>query len=277
MNPTHEPAPGGAAAEPESSRPLDAGPPSAAPEATSPNGYGPLAGDPPPQVGDGYDWSGADGGPADDRPPRVPLRRSLGIGALTALAVTVAGAPFGLLWSWVSPTVPVGRSRGGDIIVTDPSPEQFVAADGWFTLLGLAFGVLAAIAVWMIVRRHRGPILLIAVVLGALGAAGTAWQVGRQWGLSAYQRWQDAAAVGATFHRPPDLHAHGPLLVPAFGAVIVTTLLAGWASDPDLAMPGARPGYRPGADDVSSDSPDGPDPTAAPAPPEPGPAGPPHG
>lgn len=285
MNPTHEPpSPGGDAARPESSPHSDAVPPEAPapPPDSYVGGYGPLAGEPPPQVGDGYGWDAG----FDDRPPRRPLRRSLVVGASTVLAVAAAGVPFGLLWAWLAPTVPVGRTRSGDIIVTDPSPEQFVAADGWFTLLGFGFGVLAAIAVWLIVRRHRGPVLLVSVVLGALGAAGVAWQLGRRLGLGAYERWQETAVAGATFHRPPDLHAHGPLLVPAFGAVIVTTLLAGWASDPDLSAPDARPEPfdhqsepygGPEAYGVSSDSPVAPDPTAAPAPPGPGPAGPPHG
>ena len=288
MNPTHEPASSGSVP----SEPGDA--------AATPYGAPPPDGD--------YGWY-APGGPlADSGPRRRPWRRTLAVGALTALAVAALGVPLGLLWSWLSPTVPVGRSAQGEIVVTDPSPEQFVAADGWFTLLGLGFGVAAAIAAWLILRRDRGPALLLGVVVGALGAAGVAWQVGRRLGLADYDRWQQVAAAGETFDRPPDLHAHGPLLVPAFAAVIVSTLLAGWSNDPDLDVPGARPGYGhdidhtdpqqygpygppgeqiggpagepiggPAGEPISSGSPDAPGPTAAPAPPGPGSAGPPRG
>ena len=84
------------------------------------------------------------------------------------------------------------------------------------------------------------------------------------------------------FQAPPDLHAYGVLLVPAFAAVIVLTLMAGWSNDPELDEPGAHPGYGhdlgdAGAQPFSSGWPAGPDQTAAPAPPAPGPADQPHG
>lgn len=180
---------------------------------------------------------------AEPMPVRRPWRRTAVVGVLSLLAVVAAGVPLGLLWSWVSPSVPVVVTSANGPVVTDPSPEQFIAADGWFTIFGFAFGVLAALAAWFVVRRHRGPVLLASVVLGALGAALVAWQVGRRLGLDGWVRWQDTAVAGDTFDRPPDLHAYGPLLVPAFAAVIVCTLLAGWSNDPDLDAPGAKPGY----------------------------------
>jgi hypothetical protein len=210
------------------------------------------------------------------------------VAVLTTLAVAVLGAPLGVLWHYLSPTVPLIDAGQNGIVVNDPSPEEYIASEGWFALLGLGFGVVVAIVAWMLLRRHRGPGLLAGVTLGALGAAGAAWLLGRQIGLAAYEQWRDTAVAGATYNAPPDLHARGTLLVPAFAAAIVMTLLAGWSNDPDLDRPGARPGYgndlahegRPGGpvagDYVSSGSPDAPDPTAEPAPPGLGPAGPPR-
>jgi hypothetical protein len=174
---------------------------------------------------------------------RRPWRRTAVAGILTLLAIVAAGVPLGLLWSWISPSVPVVETTSSGAVVSEPSPEQFIAADGWFTIVGFAFGVLAALAAWFLARRHRGPVLLSGVVLGAFGAAVVAWQVGRRLGLSGWVRWQDTAVAGDTFNRPPDLNAYGPLLVPAFAAVIVCTLLAGWSNDPDLDVPGAKPGH----------------------------------
>ena len=99
------------------------------------------------------------------------------------------------------------------------------------------------IVVWLVLRRHRGPWLLGGVILGTLGAPVVAWQVGRLIGLGAYRDWRGSSAAGATYAAPPDLSAHGALLVAAFGAAIVLTLMAGWANDPDLDVPGSRPGY----------------------------------
>jgi hypothetical protein len=215
--------------------------------------------------------------------PRRSWRRTAVVCVLAALVVAAVGAPLGVLWHFLSPTVPVVNTGAGGFVVNDPSPEEYIAADGWFTIIGFVFGLIAAVAGWMILRKHRGPGVLLAVTLGALGSAPLAWWVGRQIARSAYEQWRTVAAVGATYQAPPDLHAKGALLVPAFAAVIVLTLLAGWSNDPDLDQPGAKPGYgnqlenQYTPDEVSSGWPAGPDPTAQQAPHAPGPAAPPRG
>jgi hypothetical protein len=220
---------------------------------------------------DPYAW-------AAPRPER-PIRRSLTVAALVLVVLTVAGGPLGVLWHFLAPTVPVINAGDGRVVVNDPSPEEYIASDGWFSLLCLAFGVLVAIAAWMVLRRDRGPWLLAGVILGTLAAPVVAWQAGRLIGLGAYQDWKTASAAGATYDAPPDVHAYGALLVAAFAAAIVLTLMAGWSNDPDLDAPGAKPGY--GNDlahaDFSSGWPVVPDRTVEPAPPARGPAAPPHG
>ncbi|MEU7902414.1 DUF2567 domain-containing protein [Actinoplanes sp. NPDC049118] len=208
---------------------------------------------------------------------RRTLRRTVSVVALVTAGLAVAGAPLGLLWSWIAPSVPVINAGQNGIVVNDPSPEEYIAADAWFTLLGFGFGLIAAVLIWLLLRRDRGPALVLGVTFGGLACALVAWQVGRLVGLSAWNEWQDTSAAGDTYARPPDLHAHGALLVVAFAAVIVTTLLAGWSNDPDLDLPGAKPGYGHDLTDASSDSPAEPDPTAVPAPPAPWPADPPRG
>jgi hypothetical protein len=192
-----------------------------------------------------------------ERPRRRPWRRTLVVAGLTTLVIAVAGAALGVLWHFVSPTVPVIDAGQNGIVVNDPSPEEYIASDGWFTLIGFAFGLVAAVVAWQVMRRDRGPALLLGVTVGTLAAAPVAWEVGRQIGLSAYRHWRDTAAAGATYHAPPDLHAYGALLVPAFAAVIVMTLLAGWSNDPDLERPGTTPGY---GRDLPLDAADPPDP-----------------
>lgn len=203
-------------------------------------------------------------GPIDwepERPRSRSLRRTLLTASATALVVAALGGPLGLLWHVLSPTIPVLDLGANGIVVNDPSPEEYIAAEGWFTLLGFVFGLVAAVAAWLVLRRRRGPALLLGVTIGALGAAFVAWRLGRVIGLGAYEHWRHTAATGATYHAPPDLHAHGVLLVPAFAAAIALTLLAGWSNDPDLDRPGARPGYGndlpapddPGAYGISSD------------------------
>ncbi|MFD0972624.1 DUF2567 domain-containing protein [Plantactinospora endophytica] len=226
---------------------------------------------------------------AGDRGRR--LRRGVLTGAGALLVLILLGVPFGLLWSAVSPGVPVVQTEDGALLAA-PQPEEFIAADGWFSLLGFGLGVLAAIAIWLLLRRHRGPVGILVVVLGMLGAAVLAWQLGRQIGLSGYERLLASAPPGATFSKPPDLHggqydlllgfipAIQDLLVPAFGAAVMYTLLAGWSRYPGLRpesepepWPGGAPAPWPGPDPaprpVSWDLPVPPAPPAAPAPPVP--------
>src|SRR3954451_16483848 len=178
-----------------------------------------------------------------ERPRRRSWKQTLGVAGLTALVVAAAGVVLGVAWHFVAPTVPEIDAGASGIVVNDPSPEEYVAADGWVTLLGFVFGVVVAVVTWLVRRRDRGPALLIGATAGALGAAVVAWQAGRWIGLTAYDHWRGIATSGATYHAPPDLHTHGVLLVPAFAAVITMTLLAGWSNDPDLDQPGAKPGY----------------------------------
>lgn len=167
-------------------------------------------------------------------------------GAGVVAGMVLLGVPFGLLWRAFAPGVPLVKTADGAVAV-EPEPEEFIAADGWFSLLGIGLGVLVAIAVWLLLRRLRGPLVLVALAVGGVGAAAVAWPLGRSIGLSDYRRLLDSAPAGQHFTKPPDLRAagyewllgvlpvpHGSLLLPAFGAVIMYTLLAGWSRWPSL-------------------------------------------
>ncbi|MFF5172107.1 DUF2567 domain-containing protein [Micromonospora sp. NPDC000089] len=218
-----------------------------------------------------------------DRP-----RHRVAVAVATALGVALLGVPLGLLWAAVAPDTPVLKTAEG-AIYAQPQPEQPIAADGWFSVLGLAFGLLCAVGLWMLLRRRRGPGTLFAVALGALGAGLVAWQVGRRIGLSGYQRLLATAPEGTAFTKPADLRAggierllgvlpvpFGDVLLPAFAAVVVYTLLAGWSRWPSLRPePDLELAAHPGG--LSSGSAGTPAPTAAPEPPAPGAAEPPRG
>ncbi|SDZ07960.1 Protein of unknown function [Micromonospora pattaloongensis] len=227
----------------------------------------PLVVPPPPTTGPAApaDPAGENGALTD--PPAAPgsmpatgrgrRLRTLLVALATALAVAALGVPLGLLWRALAPSVPIIKTADGGAL-TDPQPQQFVAADGWFAVLGAGFGVLCAIGAWVLLRRHRGPVGLLAVVAGAVAAAPIAWGLGRQIGLSEYRRLLHTAAVGDVLNKPPDLRAgrfelvqgfiptiQGDLLLPAFGAAVAYTLLAGWSRYASLH---AEPGEPAGAE-----------------------------
>jgi hypothetical protein len=238
--PWERPVPGGdewtASAEPGDGGPGDGGPGLGA---AADGGFGlahPSGPEDPPA---GYgDW--------DEGAVRRPWRRTALVGVLILVVVLVLGGLLGVIWHWLAPSVPVLDAGPNGIVVNDPSPEEYIAADGWYTLLGFGFGLVVAVVAWLVLRRDRGPILLLGVVLGTLGAGYLIgpW-IGGLIGKGGYQHWQETAAQGATYLAPPEVHSVGPKLVPAFAAAIVLTLLAGWSNDPDLDEPGAQPGYGP--------------------------------
>lgn len=186
----------------------------------------------------GLDW----GPPPEPEPPRQAGRTALTLLAIAA-AVALLGAPFGLVWAAVAPDVPVVVTDLGPVY-GQPQPEQLVAADGWFAILALPVGVIAAFGVWLAARRVRGAAALAALLLGAVGTGLVAWWVGRQIGLSDYRATLAAAGTGARLDRPPDLgvvalewwppQLFGVLLVPALTAAATYTLLAAWSRFPSL-------------------------------------------
>jgi hypothetical protein len=274
------------APEPAGPPPADAPEPADPPPADAPEPAGPppvsVTPQPPPtSLGP---WPAPGPIATVPQPSAVRARRpgrTLGVGAAGVLVIALLGAPLGLLWRAAAPQVPVVKTEDGAVLA-QPQPEQFIAADGWFSLLGLGFGVLVAVAAWVILRRYRGPVALVVVVIGALGAAVLAWRLGRVIGLDEYRHLLASAPPGEDFNKPPDLRAgrfewlygvvptlQGDLLVPAFGAAVSYTLLAGWSRHPTL-----QPEPEPAA--LSWGSPAPQTPPAAPAPPAPGAAEPPH-
>jgi hypothetical protein len=174
---------------------------------------------------------------------RSEVRRT----ALTMLAIVAAvaalGVPFGLLWTAVAPDVPVIMTNGGPVY-GEAQPEQPIAADGWFAILALPVGLLAAVGVWLLARPARGMPGLVALIAGAVGAGLVAWWVGRQIGLADFESTLAAAEAGARLDQPPDLgvvelgwwppQVLGVFLVPALAAAATYTMLAAWSQFPSL-------------------------------------------
>jgi Protein of unknown function (DUF2567) len=188
---------------------------------------------------------------APDTPPPAPPSGK-GQELLSALVITVAvavgGVVLGLVWYLLAPPLPLKKVQGG-LAFTSPQPEELVAQDGLFAILGFVFGVLAAVAAWTLARRWRGPVQLFALLLGAIGAGFLAWQVGTQIDQDGYRETVAASPMGTTIERPIELSASstktclahscvttrgGDILVPALGSVIAYAVLAGWSRWPSL-------------------------------------------
>jgi hypothetical protein len=167
---------------------------------------------------------------------------------VVAVAVAVGGVALGYVWYLLAPPLPLRKVEGG-LAFTQPQPEQLAAQDGWFALLGFVFGILVAVAAWVLARRYRGPLQLLALLLGTVGAGFLAWKVGVEIDQDSYRQAVASAPLGTVIERPIELSSSttkaclgtrclttrgGTILVPALGAVIAYAVLAGWSRWPSL-------------------------------------------
>jgi hypothetical protein len=148
------------------------------------------------------------GAPLPTEPPQsTPAVRSRGRDAWCALGVAMVlallGLPMGAIWALTVPRVELVHVDGGWAF-TEENPEQYMAADGVFALMGLGLGIVAGAVVWFVLRRRRGPLVLTGLVAGAIACQTVAWRFGRI-GRDAYQASLDTVPIGWHVWRAPEL------------------------------------------------------------------------
>ncbi|MBE8472929.1 AAA family ATPase [Streptomyces justiciae] len=174
------------------------------------------------------------------------MKTELREAAVITVAVALGGLLLGVLWWWLAPHVPLV----GDVVekrwivyLKDTEGEQAVGVDGTFALLGLAFGVVSAVVVFLL-RRRGGVPLVVALGVGGLLGSLLAWRVG-VWLGPAQDVLAHAKSVGkgVTFSAPLKLGAKGALLAWSLGALLVHLGLTGLFGprDPEVPAYGAGP------------------------------------
>jgi len=169
------------------------------------------------------------------QPPRGPAPVTAKDGAvavIVALVVAALGAPLALLWSVIGPHVEVVMTSGGALL-GDYNTEAFVGGDATFGAIGIGAGVLVGALAWLL-RRWRGPVVLVGLAIGSVAGAWITWKLGHRIGLDGYNDLVRNADVGERFEQPMKLRSQGLVFLQATVAVIVYVVNAAWSHRGDL-------------------------------------------
>jgi uncharacterized membrane protein YedE/YeeE len=161
-----------------------------------------------------------------------PTRADLRFAALVALGLAVLGAVLGLIWMAWSPAQPRAFVYAPGKSFTYEESEAWVATDGRFLVLTGSLGLVAAVLAWLRVR-NRGPLVLLALIVGGLGGAYLARYVGYLTGGGNYTGKLDTIIT----HLPVSLHIPGLVFVEPAIAALVYGMLVAFATHDDLGRP----------------------------------------
>lgn len=166
----------------------------------------------------------------------IQVRADLPAAGKALGAVAALGLPLGWVWSLLAPpqVVSVLASPVGDELLIRPldgQSEQRFAAMGTFLLFGLAAGVLVGAALWM-VRRRRGPVLVVAGVLGSMVAAWIAMHAGVS--LANWYYPLGPFEPGAILVRPPVLESLWVVIAQPFAVAMTYAVGVAWDGTDDL-------------------------------------------
>jgi hypothetical protein len=156
-----------------------------------------------------------------------------------AAGLTLLAAPYvGMLWEWIAPS-PTYVNLSGEVYLDNQDSSEFIAADGWFLILGLLVGIFSAVlAYW----RWRGDLaVILALAAAAIPAAVIAREVGEAFGPASIQKTALSLANGATIHGSITVAADGVLFAWSVGILLTYLSLVGGLErsqdeDPDPAQ-----------------------------------------
>jgi hypothetical protein len=167
----------------------------------------------------------------------VEVLAALGVAAV----LSALGYPLAHLWAAVSPRVVLEMTGTGPAYRL-PNPEEYIAAEAVYLLISAVAGLLAAIVVWLLARRRRGPLMLLGLAVGTVVGAAVMSAVGQDIGLAEYQRLLREAPAGTRFEVPVKVRSglinpplvQGAILLESLIAVAAYTLMAGFYATASL-------------------------------------------
>lgn len=165
--------------------------------------------------------------------PKVVVKADLLPSVSVLSTVALIGIPLGWLWAHLAPPQ--------RMLVRPDGTLEPLQLESWhrfddlviFGLLGMGAGVFVGALIWMF-RERRGPVIMIAAVLGSLLAAWLAALMGE--GMFAGGLYEITAPprVGDVIDKAPLLESRWILLVQPMFTALTYGLLAAWNGADDL-------------------------------------------
>lgn len=167
------------------------------------------------------------------RKPKVVVKADLLPAISVASTAAVVGLPLAWIWSRIAPPIPGVLNASGQPVPL-PSPYGYHRFDDLaiFLLIGLAAGIATGVGMWLL-RERRGPVILLAGVLGAFIAAWLAMHTGLSFAAGHYAL-ATAPKAGSVFNIAPRLESGWVLIGQPLGAALAYGVLAAWNGTNDL-------------------------------------------
>jgi hypothetical protein len=114
---------------------------------------------------------------------------------LGTICVIPLGVVAGFVWLWLAPRAMAVADGKGKTGLLDPGTKAFAGADVTFLLIGVAAGVLCAVAAATL-ARHRGLAVSVAMAVGGTAASVLAAWIGRTLSAGPANHWQNHVSAG---------------------------------------------------------------------------------
>ncbi|GHF84669.1 xanthosine utilization system XapX-like protein [Amycolatopsis bartoniae] len=164
--------------------------------------------------------------------PRVIVKADL-LPAVSVLSlVGLVGIPLGWLWSLIAPPERVRVYDGNQLVPLQLESWHRFDDLGIYLLLAFAAGIATGVVVWLL-RERRGPVIMIAAVLGGLLAGWLGTSMGVAFANGHYAV-TGTPKIGDVLVKAPQLESLWVLVAQPLATALVYGLLAGWNGRDDL-------------------------------------------
>ena len=166
------------------------------------------------------------------RPPRVVVKADL-LPAVSVLSlIGLVGIPLGWLWSRLAPPERMRVLDGNQLVPLQLESWHRFDDLAIYGIVGAGAGLVTGVVVWLL-RERRGPVIMIAAVLGGLLAGWLGVTMGEAFANGLYTI-ATAPKLGDVVEKAPRLESAWVIVLQPVATAVVYGLLAGWNGREDL-------------------------------------------